>query len=174
MNVNLQSSPDNRKVSARAFTLIEALVYMSVLFVILGMGYVAMYRSMDASAGLRRSTDDIARALKAGERWREDIRDAAAPVRVENLGDNGNILHVRQARTEVSYRFADNRVLRRTGQSAWLPVLENVKASTFVADQRSKTTAWRWELELQLYRKRTSRIPELFTFISVPPTNPGK
>ena len=164
MNVKL-------KPGQSGFTLIEALVYMAVLFVIVGMAYTAMYRSMNASAGLRRNANDIESALKAGERWREDVREAVRPPRVENVGHNETILHLPQARGEVSYRFSDNRVSRRSGQSEWFALLENVKVSTFIADQRSKVTAWRWEVELRPYRKRISSIPPLFTFISVPSAN---
>ncbi len=151
-----------------AFTLIECLVYMAMLFLIIGMGFAAMYRSMNASAGLRHNADDISRTLKAGERWREDIRQAVRPITVEHAGDNTIFLHIPQAQSEVTYRFSTNTVSRRAGNQDWTPFLEAVRASDFIADQRTKVTAWRWEVELQLYRKRISSTRPLFTFISTP------
>src|SRR4029077_12950063 len=55
------------------YLLTEALVYIGLLFVILGVGYLAMDRSIDNSVLLRRNADDIANALHAGERWRADV-----------------------------------------------------------------------------------------------------
>src|SRR5262249_35165000 len=139
--------------SRSAYTIIETLVYISLLFVILGLGYMAMYRSMDASAGLRRNAADIARALKAGEAWREDIRSANRPIRIEKTGAVGVILHVPQTHGEVTYQFSTNSVSRRVGKAEWTLVLDNVKNASFINDKREKIAAWRWELELQPYRK---------------------
>jgi hypothetical protein len=166
MNVQLPTSRVTRNV--RAFTLIELLVYMSMLFVILGLGYMAMYRSMDASSGLRRNASDIVRALNAGERWREDIRSATQPIRLEHAGEQEIVLHIPLANGEVSYRFSDNSVSRRVAQGDWMPALENVKASNFISDPRKNVTAWRWELELQPHRKSLARLRPLFTFLAAP------
>ena len=154
--------------AANGYTLIEMLVYMSVAFLILAFASAAMYKSMDASAGIRRNANDISAALSAGERWREDVRLATAPLRVEKISEDETILHIPQLQGEVAYRFASNAVARRTGGGDWTPVLEHVKGSDFVADQRQKALAWRWELELQSYRKAMTRMRPLFTFIAVP------
>src|SRR5512137_1852725 len=63
------------------YLLTEALVYISVVVVILGIGYAAMYRSIRYSLDLRRSAEDISKALNVGERWRDDIR--AANIRID-------------------------------------------------------------------------------------------
>lgn len=157
-----------------AFTLVECLVYMILLFIVLGLGYAAMYRSMDASMGLRRNASDITQALDAGERWREDVRLATQPLRVEKGDDQQTILHIPQADTEVTYRFASNNVSRRVGQGDWAPALEHVNASNFILDPRQKVTAWKWELELQPHRKSLTRLHPLFTFIAVPTNSPAK
>lgn len=161
------SSPRRLRASG-GFTLIECLIYMSVLFVIMGVGYVAMYRSMDASAGFRRNGTDISQALKAGERWRADVRNAAASLRVETTRDGDTILHVPQAHGQIDYLITSNSVSRRIGKKDWVPILEHVKTASFVADRREKVTAWRWEIELQVYRKQVGRLRPLFTFIAVP------
>lgn len=153
---------------ARGYTLIELLVYISVAFLILELGYAAMYKSMDASAGLRRNANDISSALSAGEHWRDDVRHATAPLRVEKIREDETVLHIPQHQGEVAYRFSANAVARRTGGGDWTPVLEHVKDSEFLADQRQKALAWRWEVELQSYRKAMTRMRPLFTFIAVP------
>jgi len=148
-------------------SLIEMLVYMSVLLVILGVGYAALYHSMSFSTALRRSSDDIVNALRAGENWRADLRAATGPIQVEATPDE-QIIHLRKARGAVSYRFADNTVFRRLGNNEWLPVLARVKASTFTSESRHNVTAWRWELELQTRTKWLNSMTPLFTFIAVP------
>jgi type II secretory pathway pseudopilin PulG len=157
-----------------AFTLIETLVYMSMLLVLMALGYTAMYRSMDASSGLRRNASDITRALDAGEHWREDIRTATQPPRVERISDRETLLHIPHAHGEITYRFADNRVTRRVGSSEWSPALELVEKSTFISDPRQNVTAWKWEVELQPYRKSLTRLHPLFTFFAVPTNAPAK
>lgn len=149
----------------RGMALIELLVYMTVLLVLMGVGYAAFYRCLDNTTALRQSADDIVNALHAGEDWRGDVRNAAR-IRLESTSAQ-QILHLSGPRGEVAYRFADNTVSRRTGDNPWSPFLSRVKASAFVSDPRHDVTAWRWELELQPHKKRISRIRPLFTFIAV-------
>jgi len=170
--MKLRSS--KRQHRHEAFTLIETLVYMSLLFVVLGLGYTAMYRSMDASAGLRRNASDITHALDAGERWREDVRTAAQPLRIERVGDEETLLHIPQANAEVTYRFTSNNVLRQVGSTESSLALEHVNTSTFISDARQKVTVWKWEIELQPYRKSLTHLHPLFTFLAVPTNLPAK
>jgi Tfp pilus assembly protein PilE len=65
--------------SERGYSLIECLVYIAVLAVVLNLSFVAYYRYEQHTRSLRRNADDITRALRAGERWREDVRTAIAP-----------------------------------------------------------------------------------------------
>ena len=154
-----------------AFTLIECLVYMSVLFIFLELGYMATYKSMNASAGFHRSAADISRTLKVGESWREDIRNANGPIRVENIADNEIILHVPQPQAEIAYQISSNNISRRVGQQDWTTVLEHVQHSSFAPDHRQTVTAWRWEIELAKYSKAPSNTRPLFTFVAVPPAH---
>lgn len=163
----------NQPRPQEAFTLIETLVYMSMLVILITLGYAAMYKSMDASTGLRRNASDITQALDAGERWREDVRPATQPLRVEQTNDE-TLLHIPQASFEVTYRFASNNVSRRVGSAEWSPALEHVNTSTFLSDPRQKVTAWKWEIELQPYRKSLTRLHPLFTFLAVPTNSPAK
>jgi hypothetical protein len=147
---------------------------MSMLVVVMTLGYAAMYKSMDASTGLRRNASDITQALDAGERWREDVRTATQSPRVERISDEESLLHIPQANGEVTYRFASNNISRRVGSADWVPALEHVNTSTFISDPREKVTAWKWEIELQPYRKSLTRLHPLFTFLAVPTNLPAK
>lgn len=157
----------------QGISLIEMLVYMSVLVVILGVGYSALYRCLDHSRALRRSADDIANALHAGEDWRIDVRAASGNIQLENMRDE-QIVRLPGKRGEVSYRFADHTIFRRLGHNEWSPLLADVKASNFVHDQRSQVTAWRWELELQPHARKLASVKPLFTFLAVPTGDPPK
>lgn len=153
--------------TAGGFMLIECLVYIGVLLVLLGIGYAAMYRCMENSVALRRSTEDIARALNAGERWRADVRAANGTIGWEETAD-GRMLRMPGERGEVVYQFTTNGVLRRVGPGSWSCILTSVKSSTMHPDARDNVTAWRWELELQPRSKKPVRVRPLFTFLAVP------
>src|SRR5439155_17314082 len=147
-------------VGGAAYMMIECLVYIGVLFALLGVGYAAMYRCITNSVALRRNADDISSALHAGERWRADLRSAAGPIRVQTSASEQVILFS-AAQGELAYRFATNAVFRRVGQHPWVRQLERVKASDMQADPRQSVTPWRWELELQP-RSKSARIRPLF------------
>jgi hypothetical protein len=156
------------------YLLTEALVYIGLVFLLLGVGYIAMYRCIDNSVVLRRNADDIARALNAGERWRADIRLASRAGHVEN-GTNEPVLHLQGATVQVDYRCAGSTLYRRVNSGTWSPLLDNVKASSMQSEQRSGVTAWRWELELQPRAwgsLKASRVHPLFTFLAVPQISP--
>jgi hypothetical protein len=152
------------------YLLVEALVYIGVVMVLLGVAYAAMYRSIDRSIALRRNADDITSALHAGERWRADVRAAARQVRLEDT-EAGQLLYLDGPSSAVVYSFATNAISRRVGTGPWVRLLPNVKFSTMTADRREYVTAWRWELELQTRATasaKPSRIRPLFTFLAVP------
>jgi type II secretory pathway component PulJ len=154
-----------RPTAAPGFTLIECLVYISLVFVILGLATAAFYRCFDNMKALRRNTDDITQALHAGELWRADIRAATRPVQFD---PTDQLLRISHPNGEVSYKFADAQVLRRTGADAsWVVVLPKVENSQMQSDSRGQVAAWRWELELKSLRKPATMRP-LFTFTAVP------
>ncbi len=159
-----------RKVSGPgAYMLTEALVYIGVLFVLLGVGYAALFRCIENSVALRRNAEEIANALHAGERWRADLRLANGQVKWENRSAE-QILRLPTARGELAYRFATNSVFRQVGNGPWTHLLQNVKSSVMEPDRRQTLTSWRWELELQT-RGKSTRVRPLFTFIAVPPAS---
>jgi hypothetical protein len=149
--------------------LAEVLVYIGVVFVVLGLAFAAFYRCVDNSVVMRRNAEDIARVLHVGERWRADVR-AASQVRVEDLPE-GRFLYLSGDHESVVYRFATNTCSRRLGQRGWVCILPNVQSSQVQPDPRGQVTAWRWELELRPYSKagiKPGGTRPLFTFLAVP------
>ena len=108
----MKTGPNPARKPRPGYMLTEALVYMGLLFVVLGLGYRAVYSYIDHSMVLRRSAEDISRALNAGERWRSDVRSADAKIRLENT-DGGQILYLVGLQGDVAYRFSDGAVSRR-------------------------------------------------------------
>jgi hypothetical protein len=160
----------------RAYLMIEALVYIAVVFVLLGAGYAAMYRCMDNSIALRRNADDITSALHAGERWRADVRSATSQVRVETT-DAGQLLSFEGPRGPISYRFSTNAIFRSVGAGSWVCLLPKVRSSTMKTEPRQYASPWCWELELAPRTQgsvKPGRVRPLFTFIAVPERNLSK
>ncbi len=165
--------PRWRLRATSGITLIECLVYISVLFVIVGAGYLALYHATDNTKGLRRNADDIAAALSVGERWRQDIRAATGRIQVENIETN-QVVRIPQQQGEVSYEFAAGRLRRQQRADApWQIVLPRVQASAMAADPRQRVTAWRWDLTIKC-ASRTVRLKPVFSFAAVPGTKEAK
>jgi len=167
MRPPVQPAIENLQVRrAGGIALVECLVYVSVLFVVLGVAYSAFDRFQDSSRDLKRNTTDIARALQAGERWRADVRAATGPVRLADA-NNGQFLRIPHTNGEVLYEFSQGSVWRQAGATApRTKVLPQVKMSRMQADQRQQVKSLRWELELPS-RRQVARVRPLFTFQAV-------
>jgi prepilin-type N-terminal cleavage/methylation domain-containing protein len=151
----------------RGFTLIECLVYISVMTVILAIGLAAFYRCWDDNKAITRNSNDIVRTLKAGEAWRADVRGATGPISVVTTNSEQTV-RIPNGKNELIYAFANGEIRKRTGEEGpWRVVLPNVKSSQIEIDRRDRVTAWRWELELQSQRKN-AKVRPLFTFEAVP------
>ena len=160
-----------RVARERGYMLVEALVYIGLVFVLLGIAYAVMYRMVDHSMVLRRDSDDIIRALDAGERWRKDVRSATREAKWETENDE-RMLRLENADGEVDYRFSDGALYRRGVGGSWSRILDRVQSSTMERDPRPAVTVWRWELELLPRSKgsvKAGRVKPLFTFIATPP-----
>jgi hypothetical protein len=158
--------PAKPRRSRGAFTLIECLVYLGVYVALVGFGSFAFYRCYDHMKAMRRNSEDIINAVHAGEAWRNDIRQAAKPLRFEPADQT---LRIQRSDKEIAYRFANGQVLRQSSAGApWLVLLPRVQRSEMQADPRAHVTAWRWELELQNQQK-SARVRPLFTFVAAPP-----
>src|SRR5437588_881688 len=153
------------------YLMVEALVYIGVLFALLGVGYVALYRCIDRSLVLRRNIDDMTMALHVGERWRADVHASDGRLRAETEDEGGQIFVAGSSRGEVAWLFSTNTILRRVGQGRWNRLLSGIRSSSMAADARATVIAWRWELELEPRSKgsaNSSRVRPLFTFTAVP------
>ena len=107
--------------------------------------------------------NDIEAALRAGEHWRADVRDATGKVSVESTAA-GEVVRMPEAGKEIIYRFESGELRRE------IPALNNsqlllpkVKSSEMKPEARGSVTAWRWELELTP-RRRETQMPLRFTF----------
>lgn len=148
------------------FSLIEVLVYMGLFFLITGCATVAFTQFWDESHALRRDTEDIVRALDAGDRWRADLRSASGKAEV-SVTNGDEVLRIPSARGDIFYEFSNGQLHRQGGGGPRVVLLPNVKSSRMEADARSGIPAWRWELELKT-SKRTAQVRPLFTFEAVP------
>jgi|SRR5579859_52369 len=153
------------------YLLIECLVYIAIFAVITGLGLTTFYLCWDNSKALRLTTDDVAAALRAGERWRADIRSATGKITVAHTA-TGELLRIPCGTDEILYRFTDGKIRRQLASSGFAePVLNAVETSQMVKDTRGTVTAWRWELDLKPHRKVT-HLPLQFTFEAATKTAP--
>lgn len=146
--------------------LIDCLVYIALLALILELAFGAFYRTMEHSTQLERNAADILAALRAGERWREDVRAATGPLQVESNAVT-TVLHIPRASGEITYVLRAGSLQRQEspgGQREEL--LSKVQAARFDRDAREHVTAWRWELELR-GRQPIARVQPRFTFQAV-------
>jgi hypothetical protein len=143
--------------------LLECLVYISVFAILLGGATTVFYFCWDHSRALIYATDDITSVLRAGERWRADVRGATGKISVETTAA-GETVRIPETKKEIVYRFESGEVRREisaSGNSQLL--LPKVKTSQMETEVRGGVTAWRWEVELTPRRKET-QLPLRFTF----------
>jgi len=162
---DVEMKPNLTREVRSGYMLIEALVYIGVSFLLLGIAFAAMYRCIDNSVGLRRSADDITGVLHAGERWRADVRSTVRPIQVENL-PTGQVLHLPGPQTEIVYHY-----WRGLYSTRWLRRVDAIADQRQFLNRAARSTpdpcCWRWELELKT-RTKAGRIRPLFTFMAVP------
>lgn len=142
------------------------MVYSGVCMVLLGVAFVAFYRSFENMKQLYRASEDITRTVHAGEVWRADVRAASRPIEFNHAEQT---LRIPRADREVIYRFTDGQVFRKSKADApWTVLLANVARSEMQTERRTQVTAWRWEVEL-LTKKKNTRVRPLFTFLAAAP-----
>lgn len=155
------------------YLIIEALVYISLVIVVSGAAFMAMYRCIDHSMVVRRSAEDIVKAVYTGERWRSDIRTATGSIYLQET-ESGRAIIIPTASGDVSYLFSGTAVWRQAPAAPPVAVLANVKSSVMSVERWGQVGGWRWELELEPQRKgaaKPGRIRPLFTFMAVPGGN---
>jgi Tfp pilus assembly protein PilE len=141
-------------------TLIEMLTYLAVLAVVSAGAYRALHETFTHSRNLQRNADDIVAAVRAGERWRTDIRLATGLLVMQE-----DRLTIPQQTGSVEYRF-DGGAVWRSVAGKETAVLRSVKASRMQAETRQHVTAWQWEVEL-VPGSKAARMSPLFSFAAV-------
>jgi Tfp pilus assembly protein FimT len=148
---------------AAGIMLIECLVYIAVFAVLTSIGMAVFYFCWDHTRAVIFATEDVSSALRAGERWRADVRGATGKITVETTAA-GEVVRLPEPEKEIVYRFESGEVRREVSASKNSQVLlPKVKSSQMQAETRGPVSAWRWELELTPRRQET-QLPLLFTF----------
>lgn len=151
--------------------LIECLVYIAVFAILFGGATTVFYFCWDHTQAVMYATDDIAVALRAGERWRADVRAATGIISTETMAA-GQVVKIPESEKVVLYRFDSGEVRRQMSSSEFSELLlPKVKTSQMKLDARGGVSAWRWDVELVQHRKETL-LPLLFTFEAAAQTKP--
>lgn len=149
-------------MNRRGFTLLEAITYVLILTVVLTLAYPAFHKCQRGSRDLQRNANDILQTVRAGERWRQDVRAATGPIRVE-----AGIFVIPQRTGNITYSVTSNQLRRTAGERKPITVLTNVKTTTMQTDRRELVTAYRWDVEL-ISHVKTTRVRPQFSFVAVP------
>jgi len=107
--------------------------------------------------------------LRAGERWRADVRQATGPI-IGETAAQGEIIRIPEGTNEVIYQFQAGKIRRQAAGDPEL-LLDRVRSSDMARDVRGATVAWQWELELTPMRKEI-HLPLRFTFEAATKTTP--
>ena len=146
--------------------LIEAVVYLSLVFIVAGGASMVALKLTEQSKRLKEKTDLIARTLQVGEIWRKEIREATGPIVL--IEEDGFIdLIVPADGDDIVYRYFENSLWRSGSRSEDASFLfSKLQRSEMIQDQRGDVTSWRWELELPSERE-VARVKPYFTFQAV-------
>jgi hypothetical protein len=150
-----------QRAARRGIVMIDAMVYLAVIGVVLILAAAVFDKGMRESAGLQRNISDIERALKAGERWRADVRSATGAIRADQ-----QTLTIPQKDGAIVYAIETNKVRRIVSNRSEV-FLAEVKDSKMIEERRGNVVGWKWELELE-HRRKEARVRPLFTFMAVP------
>ena len=174
------SGPRKSIKDQRGITFVELLAYMILFAAFLAFAYRVVHVNASESRAIHNNASDIIRVIKAGERWRQDIREAVSLPQVTQSSLSNpqkaaekiqvTYLQIVKSSHTIWYAFREGSVYRKDGRQPdhWAVVLEETAASsTMTSERRGQTVAWRWELELKATREAALTRP-LFSFISVP------
>jgi hypothetical protein len=152
-----------RRAAHSGIMLVECMVYLAVLVILISIGIGVFDVCWNGFSSMVSSTDDVSGALRAGERWRADVRGATGTINVETTS-SGQVVKIPENGTLIVYSFDSREIRRQVGPNGSSPiVLPKVASSEMKSDVRDGVTAWQWELELP-ERQHGSHLPMLFTF----------
>jgi hypothetical protein len=152
----------NAKCAARrrGIVLVDALAYIALLGLVLILASEVFDKGMRQSTAFQRNVADIERALKAGERWRADVRAATGAIEVRE----GRMV-IPQNSGPIVYEMGANQVTRLAGNHRAEIFLKGIKDAHVVMERRGRAIGWRWELELE-HRRKEARVRPMFTFMA--------
>ena len=145
-------------------SLIETLVYCSILTIILDLAFVVYFESQSNHNQLQNFTTQVVRTLEMGEDWREDVRKASQQP---TLAKDGS-LKITRAKSQTAYLFKEGTLWKKRDDAEPVAILRGLKSFRFVKDNRKFVQAWRCELEL-LPTGKTSKTRRAFTFEAAGP-----
>ena len=175
MNMSARNFPVEGR---RGVTLIEVLIYAVLFSVFMLVASNAYISSENQARSMRWNAIKIIQVMNAGERWRQDIRDAIRPPQniqssLPNPDDPLDIIELTSLKIIKSsetnwYAFRGDHVFRMSSHlpTRWELVMDRVNSSTMIEEERGEVAAWRWELELKTITTNAPTLP-LFTFLSV-------
>jgi type II secretory pathway pseudopilin PulG len=158
---------ESQPASRRGLTLIELLIYISVLLTVSAVSFSAVMRLWSATGNLSAATDENGAALRAAEQWRADIRAASGPV---VLSENGMRCVIPTTNGTITWTHSLEALWRQLDShpgSLWVP---RVQICSFEADPRIHTTPVRCDLLLIPRSTKATQAPT-FTFLAVPPSS---
>lgn len=153
----------------QGLTLLELLIYMSMVSIIALTAFSALGRLWTAAGQMSAETQDQSIALQAAELWRIDVRGATSRVELDAEGKTCRMLH---GTNSVTWSFRDG-VLQRQVQGR-PPVfwVGRIARGAFSFDARPHATALRCDLLLTPRSVKARQAPAL-TFAAVPRLNPA-
>ncbi len=162
----LSPTPPMRR---RGVLLVELLMYLALLLMFSTLAFQTFHRARQQSADIQRQSREISLALRAGERWRADVRQATlAPEWIPSAWRKATVLRLTTPTGHIDYFFEGSRVWRKVGDAPKEKILFNVKSSKMIDDSRGSVPALRWELEIKTQSGRRAQTQPLFTFLAVP------
>lgn len=144
-------------------TLVEMLVFFSLLLVLMGIGFAAYDRVWFESRRLEQRADAVRGLVQFGERWREDVRSASGPPSVHADGRGMDIpvgTRVVTWRFEGKPAFLSRTVEGEPFQLAPWPLW----GGTYSRIPRTNCTGW--ASDIQLLPSRSAPRPPVLRFIA--------
>jgi hypothetical protein len=147
-----------------AFTIPELLIYIVSLLAVSAVAFTALNRMWSATGRMAATADDSTACLRAGERWRHDLRAASTPPRIE---ENGSVCILQSGSQRVAWFHFQGRLWRQAGSLPAAVWCERVESCRFTPDPRKHVPAHRLELAL-FKRSPRSPLPLQMDFVAVP------
>jgi len=153
----------SQSLRTRGIMLTECLVYLAVFSILTSIAFASFYLCWGQSEALIFASDDVSSAVRAGERWRADVRAATGKISVETT-PSGELVRIPRGKEEIFYSFHNGSVWRKiSSANVSQKLFAKAESSKMILDARDAVTAWRWELVLP-ERRPESQLPLLFTF----------